>query len=105
MTRVGCMPCINRGKDQIREIAIRFPEHVDRIAEWEALVSRAAKRGYSTYFHKFEESGNTEAEIFARNNVRQIVEWARTSRGGRQLNFFDQLIDEAMCSSSYGLCE
>ncbi|MBW8066268.1 MAG: phosphoadenosine phosphosulfate reductase family protein [Ferrovum sp.] len=36
-TRVGCMPCINVRKDSLRHIALRFPEVVQRIKEWEFI--------------------------------------------------------------------
>jgi 3'-phosphoadenosine 5'-phosphosulfate sulfotransferase (PAPS reductase)/FAD synthetase len=106
MKRVGCMPCINVGKDQIRQIAARFPEHISRIEKWEELVSRAAKRGHSTFFHKVDEKGaSIDAAIFARNNIRQTIEWARTSRGGRQFDLMADLIEPKACASMYGLCE
>jgi len=106
MGRVGCMPCINAGKEELRQIAARFPEHIARIAEWENLVSRAAKRGHSTFFHKTDaKSKSTDAAIFARHNVWQAVQWARTSRGGRQFDMLADLIEPTACASAYGLCE
>ncbi|MEA1030969.1 phosphoadenosine phosphosulfate reductase family protein [Pseudomonas sp. N-137] len=35
MRRVGCMPCINAGKDELLEISKRFPEELERLAKWE----------------------------------------------------------------------
>lgn len=35
MGRVGCMPCILVNKDELVEIAARFPEEIDRIYQWE----------------------------------------------------------------------
>lgn len=99
MGRVGCMPCINAGKDEVREIAKRFPAHIDRIEEWEAVVGLASKRG--TSFFPAPEDGR--ADIMGRN-VREVVQWSRTTRGGRQVSLFAD--DEpSACSSSYGLCE
>jgi 3'-phosphoadenosine 5'-phosphosulfate sulfotransferase (PAPS reductase)/FAD synthetase len=40
MRRVGCMFCINAGKNEIREVEKRFPEHPARLAQWENIVSR-----------------------------------------------------------------
>ena len=37
--RVGCMPCIMAKKAEIREMAMRFPEHVDKLREWERMAS------------------------------------------------------------------
>lgn len=50
MSRVGCFPCINAVKPELREIGRRFPEAVERIAAWEVLASYAAKRGVGTFF-------------------------------------------------------
>jgi 3'-phosphoadenosine 5'-phosphosulfate sulfotransferase (PAPS reductase)/FAD synthetase len=49
MSRVGCMPCINVSKPELRAIASRFPEHPQRIAEWERVVGMCSKRGFSTF--------------------------------------------------------
>lgn len=49
MSRVGCV-CINAGKDELRQIALRFPAEVERIAEWERIVAEASKRGRGTFF-------------------------------------------------------
>lgn len=127
MKRVGCMPCINCGKDELLEISKRFPEHVDRIREWEAVVSMAAKRGVTTFFtdsaqesRAFVEGWREEirsnddgsysvwiesdADVFARLQIDRRIEWARTSFGGRQQDFVRD--EPAMaCSSVYGLCE
>lgn len=50
MGRVGCFPCINAGKLELREIARRYPETVERIAEWEVMAADASKRGVGTFF-------------------------------------------------------
>ena len=104
MGRVGCMPCINAGKAEIAEIARRFPEHVERIAAWERLVSAGAKRGFTSFFHKVEKPG-TDREQFERNRVESVVMWARTTRGGMQFDLLEALAPSAGCASSYGLCE
>lgn len=104
MKRVGCMPCINAGKDEISEIAKRFPHHIDRIREWESLVCAAAKRGWTTFFTDAAEEDESDQSIFARLNIDARVAWAQTSHGGRQQDFIRQAPPEA-CSSLYGLCE
>lgn len=108
MGRVGCMPCINVGKEELRQIAARFPEHIDRIIEWEALVSLASKRGCSTFLHKglYEfTKGDTDQQVFAKGNIVEMVQWSQTSRGGRQFSLLTGLEDVNACSSAYGLCE
>lgn len=104
MRRVGCMPCINCGKDELLEISKRFPEHIDKIREWEALVCLAAKRGWTTFFTDSADEDETDAAIFDRLRVDARVKWAQTSRGGKQYDF-TRMADGPSCSSIYGLCE
>lgn len=112
MNRVGCMPCIMCKKSELREIASRFPGHVDRIAEWETLVSEISKRGATTFFDIT--SDPVAAETFdgvahgaeKRHGIRNAVEWSKTSRGGRQ---YDMKLDadEAFgtACNTWGACE
>ena len=105
MNRVGCMPCINAGKEEIREISVRFPAHLSRVGEWESKVSQCSKRGFSTFFHKVEDlTGETSQTIFSRSKIEQVIEWSKTSRGGRQFNMFADFAEPMACASSYGLC-
>lgn len=100
MGRVGCMPCINAAKDEILEISKRFPEHVDRIEQWEALVGAASKRGGSSFFPAPDDG---RGERVGRN-IRAVVRWSKTSRGGMQADMMRGM-ESPECSSSYGLCE
>jgi 3'-phosphoadenosine 5'-phosphosulfate sulfotransferase (PAPS reductase)/FAD synthetase len=104
MGRVGCMPCINCGKDELLEISKRFPDHIDRIREWEIMVSHAAKRGWSSFFCDGAEEDETDADTFERLKIDSRVKWAQTAHGGRQVDFVKLEHTEA-CSSVYGLCE
>lgn len=104
MHRVGCMPCINCGKDELLEISKRFPDHVQKIRDWERAVSNAAKRGWTTFFTDGLEDGETNAEIFARMQIDSRIRWAETAFGGRQADFI-RLEAPPSCSSVYGLCE
>lgn len=101
MCRVGCMPCINAAKDQVLEISKRFPEHIERIAEWEEAVGAASKRQNSTFFPA---PGNNE-DAAERGNIRAVVRWSTTKHGGRLQDWIRQTDEPAACSSSYGLCE
>jgi 3'-phosphoadenosine 5'-phosphosulfate sulfotransferase (PAPS reductase)/FAD synthetase len=100
MGRVGCMPCINAAKDEVLEISKRFPEHIDRIAEWELIVGEVSKQSSATFFASL----GTNDDAYERGNVRKVVQWAETARGGRQVDWIRLEPSEA-CSSSYGLCE
>jgi 3'-phosphoadenosine 5'-phosphosulfate sulfotransferase (PAPS reductase)/FAD synthetase len=105
MKRVGCMPCINCGKDELLEISKRFPDHIDRIREWEAIVSMAAKRGRTTFFTDKAEDGETDEAIFDRLNIDQRIIWAQSQFGGRKADWIRELEPSETCSSVYGLCE
>lgn len=101
MGRVGCMPCINASKAELAEIARRFPEHIARIAEWEALVAAVSKRGLASFFPA--PTSDNRGELRG-NNIHSVVRWAKTFRGGKVLDpQWDQ--PAPACSSSYGLCE
>lgn len=105
MNRVGCMPCINCSKSELRAIAARFPEHPKRIAEWEWRVGQCSKRGFSTFMTDAHPAKDRR-EVFADLNIWTRIEWSKTSRGGRQFNLLDEEENEGGgCSSSYGLCE
>lgn len=108
MTRVGCMPCINAKKSEIFEIAKRFPEHIERIAEWELIVKEVSKRNAATFFVAANIAGNpTPEECFAVANINEMVRWSKTAYGGRKMDMFKALefVDSPTCSSAYGLCE
>lgn len=104
MGRVGCFPCINAGKDELREMALRAPDHMQRISDWEILVGMASKRGFSTFFADGNPSKDRR-EIFAELNIWTRIEWAKTTRGGQQYSLLNDLDEPSGCSSSYGLCE
>lgn len=99
MSRVGCMPCINANKNEIREIAARFPEEVARILEWERLVAQSSKQLAASFFP----NPDREAHLNKRG-ILNMIEWSKTSRGGKQRGLFADS-EPTACSSSYGLCE
>lgn len=101
MTRVGCMPCINCSKAELAAIARRFPHHVQRIAEWERIVSLVC-RGDSpvSFFHVGTQGHSGKAGM-----VLDVVEWAKTTRGGRQYDLLADAVPATACASAYGLCE
>lgn len=97
MGRVGCMPCVNCRKAELREIANRFPAEINRIEEWERIGRMAGKHSSGTFFPEANGNGS---------GIRAAVEWSRTARGGKQLDIFaDGEHELTTCSSKYGLCE
>ena len=104
MGRVGCMPCINCRKDELRTIAQRFPEHIDRIERWEAVVSAANKRRSSTFFPAVTDPTDVDRPG-TYSGIRTLVEWSQTSRGGRHFGMFFDEQRGGGCNSDLGLCE
>ena len=103
MKRVGCMPCINCGKDELLEISRRWPAETDRVRAWESLVAQASRNGAASLFFHFAPGGTAE-EYAAANSIDTCIEWARTSRGGMQYDL-ERFMPATECSSVYGLCE
>lgn len=121
MGRVGCMPCIMCRKDELRQIARRFPEQIDRIEEWESIVGGVARRAYTALIRKEREEMISsflpadkvplDANGMIRASIRRAAEWSRTARGGRNFDIM-AVIDDAhfaenpdRCSSQYAVCE
>lgn len=105
MKRVGCMPCIMCGKDELRNISVQFPEEIDRVREWEAIVASVAKRGCATLF-AVSDDPTYDASIkpdHVQHGIDARVEWSRTTRGGRQFSLFSA--DANTACNEWGACE
>ena len=83
------MPCVETNKAGLVNIAMRFPEEIEK-------VDGVEKRTGKTFF--MPKIGSES------NNIHQVLEWAKTSRGGRQ-QLFPILHEREGCESKYGLCE
>lgn len=101
MGRVGCMPCINANKSELREISVRFPEHIARIADWESRVAAASKRQAATFIPA---PGITPIQAKS-HGIYSVILWAKTTHGGKQYDLLANLIEPTACASAYGLCE
>jgi 3'-phosphoadenosine 5'-phosphosulfate sulfotransferase (PAPS reductase)/FAD synthetase len=100
MSRVGCMPCINAGKDEILEISKRFPGHIDRIEYWESVVAQSSKRQEASFFPDPVRDAHLK-----KRGIRAVVEWSQTQRGGQNVDWIRVHEEPKACSSAYGLCE
>lgn len=122
MSRVGCFPCINANKGELRQIGLRFPEAVEKIMEWERLVADASKRGAATFFasevtpegaamgKRLKKIEDREARKVASAaapwpKADEVFSWAKTGRGGKQFDLLTHADEGVACSSMYGLCE
>lgn len=92
-SRVGCAPCVNSNKADIREWAARFPEMIDKVRTWEKRVGKP-------FFRKDKAE---DPDLW----VDDVVSWSRTERGGKQfsLPFVEAEASRGTCVSKYGLCE
>jgi 3'-phosphoadenosine 5'-phosphosulfate sulfotransferase (PAPS reductase)/FAD synthetase len=91
--RVGCAPCINSGKEDVRNWAARSPDMIDKVREWEKQLG-------VTFFAPC-------VPGMAINWVDDVVAWSKTARGGKQnlLPLVENESDIQACFSKYGLCE
>lgn len=90
-SRVGCWPCIFARKREIRLIADLDPDRIDEVRELERELDGP------TFFHRptIDDSPHTLID--------EVVEWARTDRGGRQMLLMPEPADEGCMR--WGLCE
>ena len=133
-SRVGCMNCVLSNKEEIAETAARWPEHIEKHKEWELRVRLTSRwvhwmsvgeisqrwmkqfdlpLGRTVQMHGIEpEIQNIDWSGFygPRGNmnspgVDDVVEWAKTGRGGKVYDLVKASLDTSVCSSRYGLCE
>lgn len=96
-SRVGCAPCVNSDKEDIRRWAAAFPEMIDKVRAWEQ------DKGFS-FFGPIMPDGNSGRRW---GWVDEVVEWSRTRHGGKQyeLPILEAVMDEGLCQNQWGFCE
>ncbi len=106
--RVGCWPCVFARKEEIRFIADTDPQRIDRIRHLEGLVTLKAKGRKEARGETLE---NNPSWFQARNGgtgecwpIDTVVQWSKTSRGGKQFELFAAGERDAGCMR-WGLCE
>ena len=94
------------GKNELAQIAARFPEHIARVKEWEIIASQASKRGSTTFFNAVNDPTYVEGEHVTHENfgIDRHVAWAQTARGGRQLDL-GLMADSMTECNAWGTCE
>jgi hypothetical protein len=88
--RVGCAPCINSGRADIRNWSKRFPEMIDKLRGWE-------RESGKTFFHPMIPGKEL-------NWIDEVVEWANCDRGGKQYSL-EVMAPAPVCESKFGLCD
>ena len=99
--RVGCMPCIQSNKHDIRVTAQKCPEAINKIREWDHIVQAYSRLGRVSFFRQCI-AGN-----YVPVDIDEVVRWSKTIRGGRQfdmLSLADPPTSE-VCIYAGGLCE
>jgi 3'-phosphoadenosine 5'-phosphosulfate sulfotransferase (PAPS reductase)/FAD synthetase len=110
-SRVGCFPCIYARKSEIRFIADNYPQRIQQIREIEAeigarKIAAATEKGEEVKYLPtfFQAKGGAAGNEDGSFPIDEVVEWSRTSRGGRQFELFAADDRDAGCMR-WGLCE
>ena len=95
-SRVGCYPCINSRKQEIKNLS---PDRIDLIRELEQVITklRIERLGKDQLEATFFQS-KRKGEIM---NIDSVVSWSNTAFGGRQFELFDTTIPTC---EKWGLC-
>ncbi len=101
--RVGCAPCVNSGKEDLRWLARYHPEAIAVLAQLEEMLASlptaiSLKSGAEAQWFHMKKQGVTVTVPVA-----EAVQHANTTRGGRQQMMFLPPKDEGC--SAWGLCE
>lgn len=93
--RVGCKLCICSSKDAVREVADHKPDTISEIEALERELSdrAGAQRGWF-------QSPLGRTGVWP---IRDVVEWSRTTRGGKQYDLLPR--DEREGCMRWGLCD
>lgn len=109
-SRVGCMPCIHARKKELGVIFRRFPEQIQRVAQWERIVAACSTRGNSTFFPSTRNPLNAERDIdkisLSSHGIETYRDWAFSLHGGRLFDEIAAINDSKPCYGIYtGICE
>jgi 3'-phosphoadenosine 5'-phosphosulfate sulfotransferase (PAPS reductase)/FAD synthetase len=111
-SRVGCFPCINARKNEVRAMDKYRPQRIDFIEQEELTGFTHTRAGISTFFRRnmtperwrSREVTTTKGEVVTVPTIRDVTEWAKTARGGKQ---YDMDFDVPLASACDigGMCE
>ena len=111
--RVGCWPCIYARKAEIRFIGEHSPDRVALLADLEAdmteLARMAKAKRWEPMKHPRTWFGNPmwrrgQKKDHVPWGIRRVLTWARTKRGGREIELFDAPAGQRGCVR-WGYCE
>ena len=100
--RVGCLPCINSSKNDIRITAQLFPWAIEKIRHWEEEVRAVSRLRRATFFHAATTPGSSGPA-----QIDEVVLWSKTLRGGKQYDIRSLMEPSTsdVCIYAGGLCE
>ncbi len=114
-SRVGCFPCINSAKAELRAMDKYRPQRTEFLAEKELETGTVSNVGYSSFFarktvptqHRSKGITTTKGEVMQVATIYDVVEWAKTARGGKQFDFDPDILigDELPACGIHGECE
>lgn len=103
--RVGCFPCINSGKAEIRMISLKFPERIDEIRIAERQIGKIstffARKTVPERFRSLEVQ--TKKGPMKVATIDDVVRWSHT--GERAQGHFSDDDSTLICPSGLGMCE
>lgn len=115
VTRVGCFPCINSKKSEIKLISIRFPERIEQVSRAETEMFNVGLIG--TWFHRKtvplrfrSKTVQTSKGPMKVATIDDVVRWSHTGKRAKERTpvlFEDFYDDDAtlVCPSGAGMCE
>jgi 3'-phosphoadenosine 5'-phosphosulfate sulfotransferase (PAPS reductase)/FAD synthetase len=114
-TRVGCFPCINSKKSEIKLISIHFPERIDQIREQEGQFG-GKTNDISTFFARKtvperyrSKTIQTKSGPMKVATIDDVVCWSHTGKRAREIEpwLLEDFNDDAtlVCPSGAGMCE
>lgn len=112
VSRVGCFPCINSAKEEIRLLDEYRPERIDFIESQEGQSGCGRNGMYSSMFarnavplpHRSKEITTTSGEKMKVATIRDVVQWSKTAYGGKQYKMQLDVPAASACDVG-GMCE
>lgn len=110
--RVGCFPCINSAKEEIRLLDEYRPERIDFIESQEGQNESDRNNMYSSMFarntvplpHRSIEIVTASGEKMKVATIRDVVQWSKTAYGGKQYKMELDMPAASACDIG-GMCE
>jgi 3'-phosphoadenosine 5'-phosphosulfate sulfotransferase (PAPS reductase)/FAD synthetase len=105
MSRVGCMPCIMAKLGEVKEIANRFPEVIEKVREAEINLNLSImppNKIPAKYCSK--KATNKKGEIKSYPTITDVVKYVNR-KDAQQSIFEEDKNNNHRCMSFYGICE